>query len=82
MVANNKANLAMENLIENKNDGMREPSYWDRFQSLHLYSLERRRDRYFIVYVWKMINDYAPNITANRLYYIFSYTQEAELMRV
>ena len=36
MVANNKANLAMENLIENKNDGMREPSYWDRLESLYL----------------------------------------------
>ena len=37
--------------------------YWDRLQSLHLYSLERRRERYRIIYVWKMLEEIVPNLT-------------------
>ena len=45
-----------------KLQGMQGLSYWDRLRSLNLYSLERRRDRYFIIYVWKILNNLAPNI--------------------
>ena len=41
--------------------GMRELNYWERLEQLGLYSLERRRDRYFVIYVWKIINGHAPN---------------------
>ena len=37
--------------------------YWDRLKSLHLYSLERRRERYRIIYVWKMLEKVVPNLT-------------------
>ncbi len=36
-------------------------NYWGRLKHLELYSLERRRERYIILYTWKMINGLAPN---------------------
>ena len=39
--------------------------YWDRLKSLKLFSLERRRERYSIIYVWKMIEGLVPNIGLN-----------------
>ena len=38
-------------------------SYWDclLISEHRLYSLERRRDRYTIIYVWKVINNQVPN---------------------
>lgn len=37
-------------------------SYWERLQYLDLYSLERRRERYIIIYVWRMLQGHVPNI--------------------
>ena len=36
--------------------------YWERLQSLKLYSLERRRERYMIIQAWKQIEGIAENI--------------------
>ena len=36
-------------------------NYWDRLKALKLYSLQRRRERYCIIHVWKMLNDLTPN---------------------
>ena len=36
-------------------------NYWERLKSLKLFSLQRRRERYFIIYVWKIIENLAPN---------------------
>ena len=38
-------------------------SYWERLSNLHLYSLERRRERYKIIYVWKALEGMVPNFT-------------------
>ena len=35
--------------------------YRERLESLGLYSLQRRRERYCIIYIWKIIEDLAPN---------------------
>ena len=35
--------------------------YWDRLQFFKLYSLERRRERYAIIYAWKVIHGLYPN---------------------
>ena len=40
-------------------DGLK---YKDRLKYLRIYSLERRRDRYMIIYVWKVIQGLAPNM--------------------
>ena len=37
--------------------------YWERLRSLRLYSLERRRERYKIIYVWKMLENLVPNLS-------------------
>ena len=36
-------------------------SYWDQLKKLKLYSLERRRERYIIIYVWKILENFVPN---------------------
>ena len=45
-----------------KIDGMYNLNYWERLRTLKLYSLERRRERYLIIYVWKIIRGIVPNI--------------------
>ncbi len=37
-------------------------SYEERLRALNLYSLQRRRDRYMIIYVWKILEDYVSNL--------------------
>ena len=34
--------------------GLQGMDHWARLKSLHLYSLERRRERYMIVFIWKI----------------------------
>ena len=47
--------------------GMTELNYWDRLKKLKLYSLERRRERYCIIYVWKILHNMAPNFTCDKV---------------
>ena len=42
--------------------GMEALNYWDRLSVLGLYSLERRRERYMALYMWKMIKGITPMI--------------------
>ena len=41
--------------------GCRDMSYWDRLKRLKIMSLQRRRERYCIIHVWKILNGNAPN---------------------
>ena len=41
--------------------GLQQLSYWEQLQELSLYSLERRRERYIISYVWRIIEGQNPN---------------------
>ena len=36
--------------------------YWKRLSDLKLYSLERRRERYRIIYMWKILEGLVPNV--------------------
>ena len=36
-------------------------TYWDRLKSLNLLSLERRRERYTIIYLWKCLHGYSDD---------------------
>ena len=40
--------------------------YWERLRSLRLYSLERRRERYRIIYVWKILENIVPNLSTDQ----------------
>ena len=42
-------------LIGDNND------YWDRLKLLNIYSLQRRRERYMIIYIWKILEGHVPN---------------------
>ena len=47
--------------------GMSELSYWEQLKKLNLYSLERRRERYRIIYIWKVLEQRVPNIGNDRV---------------
>ena len=50
-----------------KIDGIWDKSYWYRLKHLQLYSLERRRERYMIIYIHhKIISGDAPNFEDSR----------------
>ena len=40
---------------------LKDMDYWDRLKKLKMMSLQRRRERYCIIQVWKIINGQAPN---------------------
>ena len=42
--------------------GMTNLSYPERLTVLKLYSLQRRRERYIIIYVWKILEGLVPNL--------------------
>ena len=44
-----------------KIEGTTEMDYWERLRELNLYSLQRRRERYIIIYIWKIIYGLVPN---------------------
>ena len=37
-------------------------NYWERLQDHKLYSLHRRRERYIIIYIWKIRHHMVPNV--------------------
>ena len=41
--------------------GCQDLCYWDRLKRLGLMSLQRRRERYIIIHVWKTLHELAPN---------------------
>ena len=42
--------------------GLSDLDYWQQLKSLSLYSLQRRRERYLIIYMWKILEGHAPNL--------------------
>ncbi len=52
---------AIQRNFTNRLHGLQELDYWERLHELKIYSLERRRDRYCILYVFKIVNDIVPN---------------------
>ena len=42
-------------------EGDTRPNYWERLSELKIYSLQRRRERYCILYTWKVLHGLYPN---------------------
>lgn len=42
-------------------NGQNRPNYWERLSRLNMYSLERRRERYAVLYIWKILQGISPN---------------------
>ena len=53
---------AVQRTFTSRVAGLAGYNYWERLQQLGLYSLERRRERYMIIYVWKIVCGLAPNV--------------------
>ena len=45
--------------------GFRNKSYWESLKDIGLYSLQRRRERYQIIYLWSILEKQVPNIQSN-----------------
>ena len=59
----------IENILRNytsKISGLGDLDYWSRLKKLNQFSLERRRERYIILYVFKIIKGLAPNLDDER----------------
>ena len=52
----------LQRIFINKIAGMRELGYWQQLKELKLYSLERRRERYAIIYTWRILENQVPNL--------------------
>jgi Reverse transcriptase (RNA-dependent DNA polymerase)/Endonuclease-reverse transcriptase len=42
-------------------EGMQYLNYWERLATLNLYSVQRRRERYLILYIFKILHNLVPN---------------------
>ena len=51
----------VQRFITSKVQGLTDFSYHDRLKILGLMSLQRRRERFIIITVWKIINEVIPN---------------------
>ena len=69
-----KGNIQMLEMVQRtfirKIDEVRHLDYWMQLKKLRLYSLERRRERYMIIYTWRMLEGQVPDITSGKIYYI------------
>ena len=45
-----------------KVDNMKEHSYWERLEILQIKSLQRRREQLILLLVWKIKNNFTPNV--------------------
>ena len=56
---------SVQRYFTSKINNMSNLNYWERLRSLKIFSLERRRDRYAIIYVMKILKGIVPNFTEN-----------------
>ena len=52
----------IQKAFTSKIQGMEKKDYHERLKALKLYSLERRRERYLIIYAWQMIEGIKENV--------------------
>ena len=54
---------SIQRSFTSKISGLGATNYWDRLKALNLYSLQRRRERYSIILIWKIQHNIIPNST-------------------
>ena len=60
----------IENVLRNyssKIPKLKSLNYWDRLKALRLNSMQRRMERYKIIYTWKILEELVPNLGAQVL---------------
>ena len=58
---------AIQRRFTHQISAVKDLDYWSRLKKLRLYSLERRAERYKIIYTWKIIENLAPNLSTNTI---------------
>ena len=53
---------ALQRSFTSKIWGIQHMNYWERLRHLNLYSLQRRRERYLVIYVWKILEKMVPDV--------------------
>ena len=43
-------------------------NYWERLKKLKIYSLERRRERYSVIHIWKILEKQTENLSINPIF--------------
>ena len=56
-----RAQEAPQRAFTKRISGLRQLHYWDRLKACSMYSVERRVERYRIIYTWKIIQGMVPN---------------------
>ena len=51
----------VQRTFTNRIDGLENMNYWERLSHLKLMSLQRRRERYTILMMWKILHNVVPN---------------------
>ena len=52
---------AVQRTFTSKIWGLSHLNYWDRLKALGIMSLQRRRERYILIHMWKVLNGKSPN---------------------
>ena len=55
--------------------------YWERLEALQIFSMERRRERYTIIYVWQIIEGHVPNLPKNPIV-AYTHSRRGRLCKV
>ena len=53
---------AVQRTFTSRISSVKHLDYWERLKHLRLYSLQRRRERYQIIYTWKILEGLVPNV--------------------
>ena len=73
---------AVQRSVTAKIQEVSELNYWERLKKLKLYSLQRRRDRYCIIHVWKILWKFAPNDIQMAFHYNSRHGPVAEIPKL
>ena len=61
-----------QRILTSKIYDVKDLNYWQRLQALKMYSIQRRYERYSIIYTYKILEELAPNLTVNKVKSKFS----------
>ena len=62
----------LQRMFTAKIEEVKHLDYWNRLEALKLYSLQRRHERYIIIYTWKIMEGLVPNFTLNPINYFIN----------
>ena len=58
---------SIQRTLTSKISEIKELNYWERLVELKLYSIQRRHERYSIIYIYKILEELVPNFSANKV---------------